>query len=48
MWAKWVKGVYYMVTDAKQTYSGDRIVMSTNIELLYCTPKTNMLYTYLL
>lgn len=33
-----------MVMDISQTYCGDNFTMYTNIESLYCTPETQLLY----
>ena len=33
-----------MVTDVNYTYYGDYFTICINVELLCCTPETNMLY----
>lgn len=33
-----------MVTDVNQTHSGDHFVIDANMESLYCTPVTNIMF----
>ena len=33
-----------MVMDVNQIYCGDPFTIYTNIELLWCTPETNIMY----